>query len=41
MHILFCYSKYKDMLQKEIKDWTFEVYLLEVYWGTQFLIPPG
>ena len=28
MHILFCPSNQKNMLQKEMKDWTFEVYLL-------------
>ena len=28
MHILFCCKNQKNMLQKEIKDWTFEVYLL-------------
>ena len=28
MHILFCYKNQKNMLQKEIKNWTFEVYLL-------------
>ena len=28
MKILFCPKNQKDMLQKEIKDWTFEAYLL-------------
>ena len=28
MHILFCRTNQKNVLQKEIKDWTFEVYLL-------------
>ena len=28
MHILFCRKNEKNVLQKEIKDWTFEAYLL-------------
>ena len=28
MHILFCRTNQINVLQKEIKDWTFEVYLL-------------
>ena len=35
MHILFCCSNQKKVLQKQIKDWTFEVYLLNgelLYW---------
>ena len=28
MYILFCCTNQKNVLQKEIKDWTFEVYLL-------------
>ena len=34
MHILFCRTNRKNVLQKEITDWTFEVYLL-INWGTQ------
>ena len=28
MHILFCWTYQKNLLQKGMKDWTFEVYLL-------------
>ena len=28
MNILFCPKNQKSMLQKEVKDWTFEAYLL-------------
>ena len=28
MHILFCCTNQKNVLQKEMKDWTFEVHLL-------------
>ena len=28
MHILFCHQNQKNLLQKEIKNWVFESYLL-------------
>ena len=28
MHILFCCTNWKNVLQKEIKDWTFEIYVV-------------
>ena len=39
MHFLFCGTNQKNMLQKETKDWAFEIYLLTGE-PSQFLIPP-
>ena len=38
MHIIFCRTNQKNVLQKEIKDRTFEVYLSNEE-PSQFLIP--
>ena len=38
MYILFCCTNQKNVLQKEIKDWAFEVHLLSGE-PSQFLIP--
>ena len=38
MHILLCCINQKKVLQKEIKDWAYEVYLLTGE-SSQFLIP--
>ena len=36
MHILFCHKNQKNVLQKEIKDWTFEAYSLTKEVGSWF-----
>ena len=36
MHILVCHKNQKNVLQKEIKDWYFEVYLFN--WGNQSVL---
>ena len=38
MHILFCHTNQKNLLQKEIKDWTFEAYLLTEETSSRFLL---
>ena len=37
-HILFCQTNQKNMLQKRMKDWTFEVYLLTEELSSWFLL---
>ena len=38
MHILFCLKNQKNMLQREIKSWTFKAYLLTANISSWFLL---
>ena len=38
MHILFCWKNQKNILQKEIKDWTFKAYSLTKEISSSFLL---
>ena len=38
MHILFCRENQKNVLQKDIKDWVFQAYLLTEETSSGFLL---